>query len=123
MLTDFFTQGDEQERFWLTDIHADKTTGIAMCEPELMTFGTWNIRLIAIAPALQGNGRGGLLLQYVEEYLRSKDARLLIVDTSGIEDFAPVRSFYKKYGYSEESRIRNFFDEGDDKVTFSKQLG
>ena len=121
MLNEFFEVDEEQERFWLTDEEGG-TVGVVFCEPELMTAGTWNLRLIAVAPDLQGTGRGGQLLAHVEDYLRSKHARLLIVDTSGTADFAPVRAFYAKYGYTEESRIRDFFDEGDDKVTFSKHL-
>ncbi|MGF1484098.1 MAG: GNAT family N-acetyltransferase [Opitutales bacterium] len=121
MLNEFFEAGDGQRRFWLTDDSAG-AVGVVYCEPEVMTSGTWNLRLIAVAPPLQGKGRGGRLLEHVEEHLRTKNARLLIVDTSGTDEFASVRSFYTKHGYKEESRIRNFFEEGDDKVTFTKQL-
>lgn len=121
MLIDFFDTPGEQERFWLTDEDAG-SVGIVFCEPEIMTLGTWNLRLIAVAPMLQGTGRGGLLLAHVENHLRQKHARLLIVDTSGKDEFAPVRQFYSKYGYFEESRIRGFFDDGDDKVTYTKIL-
>ncbi len=121
MLDEYFDAGDDQDRFWLTDDDRG-TTGVVFCEPEMMTSGTWNLRLIAVAPTLQGTGRGGRLLEYVEAYLRTKGARLLLVDTSGAAAFEPVRAFYKKYGYAEESRIRGFFEDGDDKVTFTKQL-
>jgi hypothetical protein len=42
----------------------------------------------------------------------------LIADTSGTDDFAPTRAFYRKNGYAEEARIRDFWAKGDDKVVF-----
>jgi len=121
MLTEFFDAGDELERFWLTDDEGD-AVGVVFCEPELMTNGTWNLRLIAVAPELQGQGRGTTLLSQTERILSQRGARILIVDTSGTDDFALVREFYRKCGYTEEARIRDFFDSGDDKITFRKSL-
>lgn len=123
MLTDFFESPDEQDRFWLTDEDDDEgIVGMIYCEPEQMTSGTWNLRLIAVAPDLQDMGRGGLLLEFLEDHLRQKMGRLLLVDTSGTEDFESVRNFYSKYGFREEALIRNFYEEGDDKITLSKRL-
>lgn len=121
MLTSFFEVGEENEGFWLTD-HDGNSVGVAFCEPELMTNETWNLRLIAVAPELQRSGRGAALLSHIEQLLFDRGGRLLIVDTSGTEDFESVREFYRRCGYAEESRIRDFFDDGDDKVTFTKRL-
>lgn len=121
MLADFFDVGDGQEHFWLTD-DEEGAVGVVFCEPELMTNGTWNLRLIAILPKLQGQGRGTALLSHTERILAERGARMLIVDTSGTDDFASVREFYRKCGYTEEARIRDFFDSEDDKITFRKSL-
>jgi hypothetical protein len=37
--------------------------------------------------------------------------------------FEYVRSFYRKSGYGEEARIREFYKAGDDKIIFRKALG
>ena len=52
----------------------------------------------------------------------AQGARLIVVDTSGIEDFAGTRAFYARSGYDEEARIRDFWATGDDKVIFRKAL-
>jgi hypothetical protein len=44
------------------------------------------------------------------------------VETSGVPSFDRVRSFYRKSDYTEEATIKNFYDHGDDKVTFTKLL-
>ena len=46
----------------------------------------------------------------------------MIADTSGADEFAQTREFYRKNDYSEEARIRDFWAEGDDKVIFWKSL-
>lgn len=87
-----------------------------------MTEGTWNLYLIAVHPRIQRSGYGAALLTFVEGLLRELGARILLVETSGQESFDYVRSFYKKNGYDEEARIREFYKSGDDKIVFWKSL-
>ena len=42
------------------------------------------------------------------------------VETMGTADYA--RAFYRKHGYDEEARIREFYDKNADKVVFCKVL-
>ena len=129
LLTDYFTDGSSRdslqnnnaERFWLTnDQDNDESIGVAYCEPERMTDQTWNLQLIAIHPDYQGQGHGGELLRYVEEMLKACGGRMLLVET--LASFNLAQAFYRKYGYEEEARIRDFYAAGDDKVVFRKVL-
>ncbi|MBM0744828.1 GNAT family N-acetyltransferase (plasmid) [Phormidium sp. CLA17] len=129
LLTDYFIDGDGRDplqngntqRFWLThDQDNDGSIGVAYCEPERMTDQTWNLQLIAVHPAHQGQGHGGKLLRHVEETLKARGGRMLLVET--LASFDLVQKFYVKYGYEEEARIRDFYAAGDDKVVFRKVL-
>ena len=122
MLQRFFDSGDDAEAIWLTDEAEGEVAGLAYCEPELMTDETWNLRLIAVSPKRQRTGRGASLVSHMEARLRERGARLLIVDTSGTPDFRSVREFYRRCGYHEVARIPDFFEAGDDKITFIKAL-
>jgi ribosomal protein S18 acetylase RimI-like enzyme len=62
------------------------------------------------------------MLQYVEKMLTEKGERVLLVETSGTDDFEYVREFYRKSGYEEEARIREFYAAGVDKIVFRKKL-
>jgi ribosomal protein S18 acetylase RimI-like enzyme len=121
MLAASFLNSGENQPFWLTD-DDNGLVGVAYCEPERMTEGTWNLQLIAIHPSFQKQGRGASLLKQVEDSLVARSGRVLLVETVGTEEFAPVREFYKKNGYVEEARIREFYAEGADKVVFWKSL-
>jgi len=45
-----------------------------------------------------GQGTGGQLMRRVEDDLRARGQRLLLVLTSGLESFARTRAFYDKHG-------------------------
>lgn len=50
------------------------------------------------------------------------DARVLLVETSELPEFERTRAFYRTNGYAEETRIREFYAAGEDKVVFWKAL-
>jgi GNAT superfamily N-acetyltransferase len=121
LLTASLRKDGDTHPFWLTD-DDDGLVGLAYCEPERMTSGTWNLQLIGVHPTHQRQGRGAKLLFFLEQTLVDRGARILLVETMGTPDFEHVRAFYRKNGYDEEARIREFYAEGADKVVFRKAL-
>jgi GNAT superfamily N-acetyltransferase len=121
MLDRHFSNEADSQEIWLLD-YDNAPVGVAYAAPERMTDRTWNLYLIAIHPDYQKQGRGATLLQYVEKLLTERGARMLLVETSGTEDFEYVRVFYRHRGYKEEARIRDFYTDGVDKIVFCKLL-
>ena len=121
MLASHFSDSADTDHFWMVDEDYE-IIGVAYYAPERMTSGTWNLYFIGITPSRQRQGRGEALLQCVEKALAARGERLLLVETSALEDFCKSRSFYKKCGYEEEARIRDFYKDGDDKIVFRKLL-
>lgn len=120
MIAPFF-QGGESEAGWLT-VDQNGPIAIAYYDPERMTDGTWNLYLIAVHAGYQGQGIGAALMAYVEQTLVAAGQRILLVETSDAPDFERTRNFYRKIGYIEEARIREFYAEGEGKVVFWKKL-
>lgn len=121
MLTAHFEDTTDSSGVWLTD-DAPELVGIAYFAPERMTEGTWNLYLIAIHPQYQRQGRGAALLTHIEKMLVEQGERILLVETSGVDSFEYVRDFYRRCGFEEEARIRDFYRAGDDKIVFRKVL-
>lgn len=121
MLAQHFDSNGNSRDFWITD-DDNGLVGVAYVAPERMTEGTWNLYLIAIHPDRQRQGRGKILLEHVEQMLANRGERVLLVETSGTEDFEYVRTFYRKSGYAEEARIRDFYTAGVDKIVYLKSL-
>lgn len=121
MLAQHFDSAANSHDLWFTDDDGGPV-GVAYTAPERMTEGTWNLYLIAIHPDRQRQGRGKALLVHVEQMLAERGERVLLVETSGTEDFDYVRAFYRNSGYNEEARIRDFYTDGVDKIVFRKIL-
>ncbi len=121
MISPFFQQQNEDE-YWLV-YEADKSsTAIAYFAPERMTSGTYNLFLIAVHADFHGQGIGKKLLTHIEEFLRDRGVRILLVETSGLPEFARTRAFYEQNNYRVEARIAEFYAKGEDKIIFWKSL-
>jgi len=71
---------------------------------------------------VQGQGYGRALMAYVEDRVREENGRLLLLETSSKESYGDTVRFYRRLGYEEASRIRDFYDVGDDMLVFAKRL-
>lgn len=120
MTQDYLARPDGPD-IWLTADQAGPI-GVAYLAPERMADGTWNLYLIAIDPGAQGQGHGTAVLRHVEALLAARGQRILLVETSGLPEFAATRGFYRANGYDEEGRIRDFYAAGEDKVIFRRAL-
>ncbi len=90
--------------------------------PTPLTRGTWDLYWIAVAPQRQGQGIGKRLMGRAEEEVQLNGGRQIVVETSSQELYEPTRRFYCSLGYQEVSRIPDFYDSGDAKVTFAKAV-
>ncbi len=99
-----------------------EAVAFGFCEPERMTEGTWNLLAISVLPQRQGTGIGSAMIRYLEERLAAQGARILLVETMGTPEFEATRAFYRKTGFTEEARIREFYEAGADKIVFWKHL-
>lgn len=121
MVSGYLTD-DESTDIWLTCEAKGKAIGFCYAVPEELAEGAWNMLAIAVLPTQQGGGCGGAIAKHLEAELRERGQRILIADTSGANEFARTREFYRKNGYTEEARIRDFWATGDDKIVFWKSL-
>ena len=121
VLAGYFAGSLGRDHFWVTDDDGGPVA-VAYYAPERMAEGTWNLYMIAVRPDRQRQGRGAALLRHVEQALTARGGRLLLVETSGLASFERTRAFYRRCGYDEEARIRDFYRAGDDKVVFRKAL-
>ena len=96
--------------------------GFACHGPTPATDRTHDLYWIAVDPRAQGAGAGTRLLAAVERRLADDAARLLVVETSGREQYAPTRAFYVARGYTQAATVRDFYAPGDDRILFTKRL-
>lgn len=107
---------------WMLFDDEDGPAAVAYYAPEAFADGVWNLYLLAAHPAQQGGGRGAALVRAAEDDVRGRGARIMLIETSGLERFARTRRFYLNCGYHPEARIRDYYGAGDDKIVFWKAL-
>ena len=122
MLSAYFEDSLNGQHRWLTDEKDGELIGVVYYAEETFADGVFNLLLIGVHRDHQKQGRGTELLRHVEQELKSKGERILIIETSGLEKFEGTRAFYRKNGYDEEARIREFYNVGEDKIIFRKAL-
>ena len=121
-MAEYFDANGGDGHVCVIDDEGDGPLGVAYYQPKPAADRVWDLTMIAVRPALQGRGRGAVMLRGVEEDLRARGQRLLLVDTSGTPQYDRTRAFYAKLGYEEEARVRDYWAAGDDLVVFRKAL-
>ena len=96
--------------------------GVAYWRPVEVADGVVDLTMIAVDPAVQGRGVGRALMRHAEAQARGAGQRLVLVQTSGRDQYAGTRRFYAALGYDEEARVRDYWTAGDDMVLFRLAL-
>ena len=76
--------------------------------------GVFEIKNIATNPACQGKGYGRQLIEFVMDHYRSRCDKMLV----GTGDSPLTVPFYKKCGFTEHHRVKNFFTDNYDHPIF-----
>ncbi len=123
-LVDIYLQNPNQKDYQLVVAEEPGVgvVGYACWGPTPLTRGTYDLYWIATHPGAQGRGVGRELMVYVENQVRAENGRLLIIETSSKESYGKTVGFYRRLGYEEASRIRDFYDAGDDKLIFVQRI-
>lgn len=77
---------------------------------------------IGVSQDAQRNGVATEMMSYIEQELKQKDGRILIVETSSDDAQIGARKFYAKIGYTQMAVIKDFWNDGEDKIVFWKKL-
>ena len=121
MLSDYFNNADTRD-IWFTYFDYNIPVAIGYCVPEKFTEGTYNLLAIGVSEDSQRKGIATEMMKYIEQLLKYKEGRILIVETSSDDAQIGARKFYKQIGYTQEAVIRDFWKDGEDKIVFWKKL-
>jgi len=100
----------------------DQPIGYICYGPASMTQGTFDLYWIAVDPEFQKHGVGAGLLGFIEEKVRDGGGRLILADTSSIPAYEGTHRFYRRTGFKEVARVPDYYDQGNDRITFCKRL-
>lgn len=102
--------------------HMGTTISYACFGPIPCTRHSFDLYWIGTHQDYRGKGLGKQVLQRVENKVKQLNGRKIYIETSSKPMYVPTRQFYLSNGYENEAILKNFYDEGDDKVVYSKSL-
>lgn len=82
------------------------------------TISSYDLYWIAVEKDFQRYGLGKAILKKCEEKIKEMGGERVYIETSGTEKYTPTRGFYENYGYKLEARLKDFYNDGDDKVIY-----
>ena len=111
---------DEQED--MIDRYLDDGEMFVLLDPEPVAEcvvcdlgdGVFEIKNIATDPAFQGKGYGRKLIEFVLDHYKDRCIQMLV----GTGDSPLTVPFYKKCGFTEHHRVKNFFTDNYDHPIF-----
>jgi ribosomal protein S18 acetylase RimI-like enzyme len=122
-LIDFYLKDAKQKDYEIfVDDNEGVINGYICIGPRPLTEGTYDLYWIAVNPNVQSKGIGSKLISYIEEHLKDRSARLVLIETSGKPSYEKERRFYEKNLYNKFVEIEHFYKEGDSLVVYGKYL-
>jgi GNAT superfamily N-acetyltransferase len=87
-----------------------------------MTKATFDLYWLATRADRMGKGYGRRIVAFVEEEVKRRGGRLLVIETSSKESYGTTREFYLKIGCTLAATLPDYYDEGDDKLIYLKKI-
>ena len=123
-LIDTYLQYPDQKDYFfiLACDEQDKPVGYACYGPTPLTDRTFDLYWIAVTPEYAGHGLGTRILTEVEARIAEANGRMLVIETSSSPIYHLSRQFYIKNGYSLAETLKDFYMDGEDRVTYAKKF-
>lgn len=121
---DIFLSQPGQQDYVLVVAENDKghVVGYMSYGPTPLAEGAYDIYWMAVAPGVQGRGYGRKLVRWLEDRAKDWGGRLILIETSSQPKYERTRQFYLSLNYREVARIPDFYEPGDDRITYAKYL-
>ena len=96
--------------------------GYVCIGPRPLTEGTYDLYWIAVNPSIQSKGIGSKLIKHIEEHIKEKNGRLVLIETSGKPSYEKERKFYEKNLYTKLVEIKDFYKINDSLDRYTENI-
>lgn len=123
LLDIYLNQPAQKDYVFFTALDQEgQVSGFLCWGPTPLTLGTFDLYWIVVAPRSFGKGVGKLLLDRFEGAVRELGGRLIVIETSSAPGYSQARRFYLKHNYQLAETLRDFYQPGEDRLTYTKYL-
>ena len=121
-LIDIYLEKPEQGDYHVVVVENESkdAVGYMTWGPTPLAEDAYDIYWMAVAPSEQGKGRGKGFILWLEDEVRRRAGRLILIETSSQPKYHGTRQFYLDLDYKEVARVPDFYRAGDDRVIYAK---
>jgi GNAT superfamily N-acetyltransferase len=123
LITERLSHGESTGYFFVFAEVDGVPVAYACYGPIPMSKTCFDLYWIATHYDFRGKGIGKQLLEETFRQAKLMGCKIIIAETSGLEHYAPTRAFYDSNKFELEAKLKNFYDEGDDKLFYTKRIG
>ncbi len=117
--------GDEESSYsfiFADDEESGRTLGYT-CYGEIpCTLKRYDLYWIAVHADARGKGIGKALIREAERLIAERGGKIVFIETNSRDQYEPTRRFYLSCGYQVAAQVKDFYEDGDDKVIFARRL-
>jgi GNAT superfamily N-acetyltransferase len=121
-LLDIYLRVPEQNDYRVVVVENDQkgVVGYMTWGPTPLAEDAYDLYWMAVSPAEQGKGLGKALVRWLEDEVRKRNGRMVVIETSSQPRYQATREFYINLDYREVARVPDFYRPGDDRVIYAK---
>jgi aminoglycoside 6'-N-acetyltransferase I len=87
-----------------------------------LTDGVYDLYWIVVDSTAQNKGVGKKLLDHAEEFVKERNGRWILAETSSQENYNATRNFYFRNNYTIVAEIKDFYKVQDNLIVFGKYI-
>jgi ribosomal protein S18 acetylase RimI-like enzyme len=116
------SDGKESGYYFLFAEHSGDIIGYTCFGPVPDTMNSYDIYWIVVHNDFRRLGIGKALIAMTEELIEQQGGRHIYIDTSSRNQYKSTRLFYSQCGYRKDSFEKDFYNPGDSKITYIKDI-
>ncbi|MFA4851004.1 MAG: GNAT family N-acetyltransferase [Bacteroidales bacterium] len=115
----FETGGESHYHFLFAEVDG-RTAGYTCFGYIPCTKHSWELYWIGVHNDCRGSGVGKMLMAETEKIIKNLGGKGVYIETSSREKYIPTQKFYNSCGCELVARIKDFYDDGDDKMIYKR---
>ena len=119
---EYLEYGVESDYYFLFAEIDGKTVGYTCFGPIACTKHSFDLYWIGVHENTRGTGLGKILMKESEKIIKDLGGKGVYIETSSRDKYIPTQRFYDSCGCDLIAQIKDFYDEGDDKLIYKRSL-
>ena len=119
---EYIEYGTESDYYFLFAEIDGRTVGYTCFGPIACTKHSFDLYWIGVHEDTRGSGLGKILMKESEKIIKDLGGKGVYIETSSRDKYIPTQRFYDTCGCDLIARIKDFYDEDDDKLIYKRTL-